>query len=85
LLTDATFIATSTDVERAFSHGGLTVSKLHHSLTDKSTHCSSVLGSWAEVSGFVLFDSIVEKFKEKSQRMWKKQKTTDEIIDLDSD
>ncbi|KAJ2920669.1 hypothetical protein H1R20_g16425, partial [Candolleomyces eurysporus] len=77
--------ATSTDVERAFSRGGLTVSKLCHSLTDKSTHCSSVLGSWAKIPGFNPFDSIVEKFKEKSQRMQKKQKTTDKILDLDSD
>ena len=36
--------ATSTDVERAFSQGGLTVSKLRHSLSDKSTLCFSVLG-----------------------------------------
>jgi hypothetical protein len=85
LLTDATFIAISTDVECAFLRGGLTVSKLCHSFTNKCTHCSSVLGSWAKVPGFVPFDSIVKKFKEKSQRMWKKQKTTDEIIDLDSD
>ena len=85
MLTDATFTATFTDVERAFLHGGLTVSKLRHSLTDKSTCCSFVLGSWAELPGFVPFESIVEKFKEKSQRMWKKQNTINKIIDLDSD
>ena len=45
LLIDATFTATSTDVEHAFLHGELTVFKLHHSLTNKSTHFLFVLGS----------------------------------------
>lgn len=60
--------ATSTDVERAFSRGGLTVSKLRHSLTDESTRCSSVLELWAEIDGFIPLDKIVALFKDKSSR-----------------
>ncbi|KIM78749.1 hypothetical protein PILCRDRAFT_75126, partial [Piloderma croceum F 1598] len=41
--------ATSTDVEHAFSCGGLTVSKMHHSLSDQSTHAASVLGAWCDL------------------------------------
>ena len=41
------YSATSTDVDdRAFSHGGLTVSKVHHFLSDKSTRAATVLGVW---------------------------------------
>src|SRR6266702_3553087 len=39
-------IATLTDVKCAFSYGGLTVSKIRHSLSDKLTHGATVLGSW---------------------------------------
>ncbi|KAF8224544.1 hypothetical protein L208DRAFT_1057755, partial [Tricholoma matsutake] len=38
--------ATLTDVKQAFSHGGLTVSKMQHSLSDESTCASTLLGSW---------------------------------------
>ena len=37
--------ASSTDIERAFSQGGLTVSKCCHSLSDKSTCAATVLSS----------------------------------------
>ena len=40
-------LAASTDVERAFSKGGLTVSKRRHALSDESVRASTVLGSWA--------------------------------------
>ena len=45
--------ATSTDVERAFSHGGPTVSKMRHSLSDESTRAASVLGAWCDLPGAV--------------------------------
>ena len=41
------FTATSTDAECAFSRGGLTVSRLRHSLGDASIRVSALLGSWA--------------------------------------
>ncbi|KAF8573358.1 hypothetical protein K439DRAFT_1316224, partial [Ramaria rubella] len=43
--------ATSTDTERAFSGGRLTVSRMRPSLSNKSTHTATVLASWASVDG----------------------------------
>ena len=43
-----TLLATSTDVERTFSCGGLTVSKMCHSLSDESTRAATVLSSWCD-------------------------------------
>ena len=60
--------AASTDVERAFSHGGLTVSKHRHALSDKSVRASTVLGSWAAVSGLIPEAKVYEVFGEKSKR-----------------
>ncbi|TEB37764.1 hypothetical protein FA13DRAFT_1585574, partial [Coprinellus micaceus] len=50
--------ATLTDVEHAFSCGGLTVSKLQHSLSDESTRCVTVVGSWAK-DDLVPVESVV--------------------------
>jgi len=60
--------ATSTDVERAFSHGSLTVSKMRHKLLDESTRAASVLGAWCDLHGAVLWDEIVAIFKDKGKR-----------------
>jgi hypothetical protein len=80
--------ATSTDVERAFSRGGLTVSKIRHSLSDESTRAASVLGSWCNLPEAIPMSNIIEKFWEKSKRGKKKEvKTTDtdDVIEVDSD
>ncbi|PIL35261.1 hypothetical protein GSI_01986 [Ganoderma sinense ZZ0214-1] len=45
--------ATSTDAERAFSRGGLTVSRLRHSLNDASVRASALLASWASVPDLI--------------------------------
>ncbi|KAF8589415.1 hypothetical protein K439DRAFT_1332778, partial [Ramaria rubella] len=58
-------IATSTDTERAFSGGGLTVSRMCHSLSDESTCTASVLASWGSVDGLILVAQIIQGFKEK--------------------
>ncbi|TDL18306.1 hypothetical protein BD410DRAFT_693253, partial [Rickenella mellea] len=55
--------ASSTDVERAFSRGGLTVSKRRHALADESMCAATVLSSWAEVDGLIPEDTIVEHFR----------------------
>ena len=68
------FKASSTDVERAFSNGGLTVSKFRHALSDESTRAQSVLSSWFELPGAIPHKEIIEKFKEKSKHLKKKQK-----------
>lgn len=61
-------IATSTDVERAFSRGGLTVSKMRHSLSDESTRAATVLSSWCEFPSAIPRDEIISTFKDKSKR-----------------
>jgi len=75
-------LATSTDAERSFSKGGLTVSKLRHSLSDESTRASTVLGSWTELEGAIPHAEIIKQFKAKSKRPKKKariQENTDEL------
>ncbi|KAF8577616.1 hypothetical protein K439DRAFT_1305243, partial [Ramaria rubella] len=52
--------ATSTDTERAFSGGGLTVSRMCHSLSDQSTRAATVLASWAAVEGMVPEGDIIQ-------------------------
>ncbi|KIM35089.1 hypothetical protein M413DRAFT_48960, partial [Hebeloma cylindrosporum] len=60
--------ATSTDVERAFLHGGLTISKIRHSLSDKSARAATVLGSWSSLEGVIPKAHIIQLFKDKSKR-----------------
>jgi hypothetical protein len=60
-------IASSTDVEQAFSHGGLTVSKMQHSLSDESMQAATVLGSWCSLPGAIPCDEIITVFKEKNK------------------
>lgn len=61
-------VASSTDVERAFSHGGLTVSKMRHSLSDESTRAATVVGAWCSLPGAIPKNEIITAFKEKSKR-----------------
>lgn len=61
-------IATSTDAERAFSRGHLTVSRLRHSLSEESVRASTVLGSWANIPGLVPEAEIVELLKQNGRR-----------------
>jgi hypothetical protein len=63
--------AASTDVEHAFSSGGLTVSDLRHSLSDESTRAATVLSSWAGVPGLISENDIVENIRMKRFR-WAK-------------
>ena len=60
--------ATSTEVECAFSQGGLTVSKHRHNLSDESTRAATVLGSWANIEGLIPEANIVKMFMDKSKR-----------------
>ena len=69
-------LATSTDVERAFSRGGLTISKLQHSLSDNSARAATILGFWSKLEGVILKEVIIDSFKNKSRRPKKKHKTT---------
>jgi hypothetical protein len=75
LLTDSLayleLAATSTDVECAFSKGGLTVSKMRHSLSDESTRAATVLGSWCDIPDLIPCNDVVSVFKDKSKRAGK--------------
>lgn len=75
--------ATSTDVERAFSHGGLTVSKMRHSLSDKSVRAATVVGSWAGLPGAIPSSEITTIFNDKSKRMGKGKDMTPESDEAD--
>ena len=55
--------ATSTDIERAFSRGRLTISRLRFALGDKSVRASTLLGSWARLPGLVSEQDIVALIK----------------------
>ncbi|KDR74458.1 hypothetical protein GALMADRAFT_29018, partial [Galerina marginata CBS 339.88] len=60
--------ASSTDVEQSFSKGRLTVTKLCHSLSDKSTCALTVLGLWTDLPGVIPKEDIICLFKEKHKR-----------------
>ena len=61
-------VSASTDVECGFSRGGLVVTKLHHNLSDESTHAATVLHSWSQIPGFIPESEIIQMFIAKSQR-----------------
>ena len=61
-------LATSVDVERGFSRGGLTVSKLRHNLSDESTRAATVLNAWMKVPGLVSKTDMIAHFESKKSR-----------------
>jgi len=81
-------IASSCDVERAFSRGGLTVSKYRHALSDESTRAATLLNSWSKIPGLIPDAEIIQTFKDKSRRLGKKKQgstetATDDGMDID--
>lgn len=54
--------ATSTPVERLFSHGGQQVSKRRHNLAFETLRCLMVLHSWF-AEGLIPEDKILEMFR----------------------
>lgn len=56
------FKATSTDVERLFSHGGLQIPKRRHNLAFDTLRCLMVLRSWFE-AGLVPVEEVLEYFR----------------------
>ncbi|KAF7799642.1 hypothetical protein EIP86_010882, partial [Pleurotus ostreatoroseus] len=61
--------AASVDIERAFSKGGLTVTKRCHALSDESVCAATILGSWSSVEGLIPEADLIERFKNKNKRM----------------
>ena len=74
-------IATSVDIERSFSRGRLTVSKLRHNLSGESTCAATVLSAWLKVPGLVPQEKIVARFRDKAKR--KKGDGKPEVIVVD--
>ena len=68
LIVSLFYVATSTDVESSFSWGGLTVSKMWHSLSDESNDVAAIIGSWCDFPSAIPREDIVETFKDKSKR-----------------
>lgn len=77
-------VATSCDVERAFSRGRLTVSRMRHSLSDESTRAATVLSSWLSVPGLVPEMEISQVFRDKAKRK-KADNDISTTIDIDAD
>ena len=71
--------ATSVAVERAFSHGSLTVTARRHNLSDESVRSNVVLNSWfsQEHLGLVPEGEAVEMFRNKKSRLGR-------VIDVDT-
>jgi hypothetical protein len=67
-VTNSLYLATFADVKRAFSCGGLTVSKMHHSLSNESMQVASVLGAWCDLPGAVPHDEVMAVFHDKSKQ-----------------
>ena len=61
-------LASSCDVERAFSKGGLTISKYRHALTDESAKASVLLDSWSQIPELIPEAEIIKIFKDKFRR-----------------
>jgi hypothetical protein len=76
--------ASSCDVERAFSKGGLTISKYRHALTDDSTRASVLLDSWSQIPDLIPDAEIIKTFKEKSTRVGKQKKLSQESESIES-
>ena len=83
ILIESLLVASSCDVERGFSRGGLTVSKLRHTLSDEATRAATVLHSWHEIPGLIPESEIIQIFKDKSRRP--KQPSSSQVEEEDED
>ena len=77
--------ATSTDAERAFSCGRLTISRLRHSLNDESVRANTLLGSWSAVPALVSEPEILVKLGGKERRSRAQSAAPATTIDLTED
>ena len=75
-------------MERGFSRGGLTVTKLRHGLSDDSTRAATVLHAWSEIPGLIPEDDILQLFQDKCRRLKDKGKERDtgkDVLYVDCD
>lgn len=73
-------IATSTDVERLFSHGGTQVTKKRHNMSFETLRSLMVLCSWFQ-AGLVPIEEVLEYFR--TLRSRRKNDDSDEDEDED--
>jgi len=80
-------LASSCDVERGFSRGGLTVSKLQHTLSDESTRATTVLNAWSDIPGLIPEADIIQVFKDKCRRINRKEQveSAEDLIEVDAE
>lgn len=80
-------LASSCDVECAFSRGGLNVTKLRHALSEDSTRAATVLHAWSEFPEFIPSKKIIKTFQDKPKCMGIQKKngqaSQDNIMDVD--
>lgn len=77
--------AASTDLETGFSHGGLTVSKLRHSLSDQNVRAVTIVSSWLKLGIPRVLDEaeLLEGLRDKPKRSNKgKGKAIESDIDV---
>lgn len=76
--------ATSTGVERLFSHSGLVVGKRRYNLSPNSIRESTVLGNWLSHEGLVPIDAIARHLNQKKSRK-REPDTASEWSDTDEE
>ena len=81
-LLNTLYVATSTDVECAFSRGGLTVSKMRHSLSDESARAASMVDTWCDLPGAIPPDEIITTFRDKNK--WPKYNNSSFVAVLET-
>ena len=77
-------LASSCDVEHGFSRGGLTVTKLWHTLSDDSTQASTIPHAWSQIPGLIPEADIIEIFKNKGRCLKGKDKQGKTNKDIES-
>ena len=80
-------LASSCDVKHGFSHGGLTVSKLRHTLLNESMRATTVLNAWSEIPGLIPESNIIQVFKDKCRCINRKEQveSAEDPIEVDAD
>ena len=70
-----------------FSRGGLTVSKMRHSLSDELVQAATVLGSWCPFPDTIPQDEIEATFRDKAKRpkVMESTASASDVIAVDSE
>jgi len=63
------YLASSCDVEHAFSCGGLNITKLWHALSQDSTCSATVIHAWSEFPELIPSAKIIQVFQDKAKQL----------------